>query len=220
MVLAARRRTIQTPMVLRTRPELPGARRTGSPILWDGCVTWAYEISLACRFLVGTVFTVSLAAKLWGRAAWRSYSSWLRSLPLSPLGLKRAPAVLVGAEAAIVALAAMPASALAGLIAASVLCLALTVGLAVVVRRGSRQPCHCFGAAREPLSETHVARNALLLAAVATGCVCTIAARPPPIGIAGAALSGIGGVAAAVLFIFSGDIAALLAPTAQRQRRW
>lgn len=89
-------------------------------------MTWTYEISLACRFLVGTVFTVSVAAKLWGSAAWRSFSSWLRSLPLKPLGLKRAPAVLAGAEAAVVLLAAVPAAALAGLIAASVLCLALT----------------------------------------------------------------------------------------------
>jgi hypothetical protein len=183
-------------------------------------VTWAYEISLACRFLVGTVFTVSVAAKLWGNAAWRAFSSWLRNLPLRPAGLKQAPAVLAGAEAAVVVLAAVPAASLAGLIAASVLCLALTAGLAVAVSRGSRQPCHCFGAAREPLSGTHVARNALLLAAVAAGCACAIAVRPQPVGPAGAALSGIGGVAAAVLFIFSGDIAALLTPAPQRHGRW
>jgi hypothetical protein len=174
-------------------------------------MTLAYDISLACRLLVAAVFTVSVFAKVHDRSAWRSYSSWLGGLPLRPLHREWAPAALTGSEAAVVILAVVPATASIGLAAASALCLALTIGLAIAVRRGSRQPCHCFGSSSEPLSLLHVTRNALLLVFAVTGVVCAIASAGAPDPAQGA-LAAIGGLAAALLIIFFGDLADLFRP--------
>jgi hypothetical protein len=173
-------------------------------------MTWAYDISLACRVLIGTVFTVSVVTKVRGRAAWRSFSSWLAGLPLRALRPTWAPAALTGAEAAVVVLVAIPATAPSGLAAAAVLSLGLTLGLAAAVHRGARQPCHCFGLSAEPLSGQHVIRNALLLTLAVTGSVSAIITGPAAAGPVEGGLATIGGLAAALLIIFSGDVAALL----------
>jgi hypothetical protein len=175
-------------------------------------MTWAYDISLACRVLIGTVFTVSVVTKVRGRAAWRSFSSWLAGLPLRALRPTWAPAALTGAEAAVVVLVAIPATAPAGLVGAAVLSLGLTLGLAAAVHRGARQPCHCFGLSSEPLSGRHVIRNALLLTLAVTGSVSAIITGPAAAGPVEGGLAAIGGLAAALLIIFSGDVAALLRP--------
>jgi hypothetical protein len=178
-------------------------------------MTWAYDISLACRVLIGTVFIVSVVTKVRGRAAWRSFSSWLMGLPLRALRLTWAPAALTGAEAAVVVLVAIPATAPSGLAAAAVLSLGLTLGLAAAVHRGARQPCHCFGLSSEPLGGRHVLRNALLLMLAVTGSVSAIAAGHAAAPVEGG-LAAIGGLAAALLIIFSGDVAALLRPPSVR----
>jgi hypothetical protein len=109
-----------------------------------------------------------------------------------------------------VILIAVSPTAAGGLALGSVLCLALTLGLFLAVRRGSRQPCHCFGSSSEPLGYHHVARNALLLALASTGLACSVAAGGRSAGAAEVTLAAIGGLAAAMLFIFFVDIAALL----------
>jgi hypothetical protein len=130
-------------------------------------------------------------------------------MPLGPLSRNGAPAALAVAELAVVVLVVSPFAA-AGLAAGSALCLALTFGLSVAVRRGSWQPCHCFGSSSEPLGRQHVARNALLLLSALTGLLGAIAAGGRSPGAAEAGLAAIGGLAAAILIIFFGDIAAVL----------
>jgi hypothetical protein len=179
-------------------------------------MSWAYDCSLACRCLLGTVFTVSVVSKVRSHAAWQSLRAWLADMPFRPLGLKGMPLALVTAEAAVVALvAAVP---LAGLIAGAVLSLTLAAGLSVVVRSGSREPCHCFGASSEPLSSQHVIRNGLLLALAATGSVCAAITVGHPPGPAESMLAVIAGLTAALLIIFFGDIAALFTPGADVPR--
>jgi hypothetical protein len=177
-------------------------------------MSWAYDVSLACRVLLGIVFVVSVVSKVHSRRAWRSYCSWLAGLPLRPLARRGVPADLVVAESAVVVLVAMPFAAAAGLVAGSALCLALTIGLFTAVRRGSRQPCHCFGSSSEPLGGQHVARNALLFASAVTGSACAVAASTRSLGWAEAALCVLGGMTGAILIIFLGDIAGLIMPAA------
>jgi hypothetical protein len=186
-------------------------------------MTWAYDISLAARLLVATVFLVSAGMKVLGRARWQSYSVWLAGLPLKPLRRPEAPVTLAGAEATVVLLAALsvlvPAAAPVALAAGSVLCLALTVGLSMAIARGSRQPCHCFGSSSAPLSYQQVVRNALLLAMTVTGSVYAIAAGragTSQVGPEEAGLAMIGGLAAALLIIFFDDVAALFKQPAVR----
>jgi hypothetical protein len=176
-------------------------------------MSWTYDISLACRALVLAVFAVSVASKVRSRTAWRSFGTWLAGVPLRPLSRRGAPQVLVAAEAAVVVLVAVPATATAGLAAASALSLALTVGLSVAVRRGAREPCHCFGASQEPLGGQQVVRNAVLLALATAGAASLAVAHTRPVYPAGVALAAIAGLTAALLIIFSGDITALITET-------
>jgi hypothetical protein len=172
-------------------------------------MSWAYDCTIACRCLFGTVFAVSVASKVRSPAAWQSLRAWLAAMPFRPLRLKGMPLALVTAETAVVALvAAVP---LAGLILGAVLTFALTVGLYLVVRSGSREPCHCFGASSEPLSSQQVIRNGVLLALATVGSVysgMTAGHRPGP---AESILAVIAGLAAALLIIFSDEISVLLA---------
>jgi hypothetical protein len=177
-------------------------------------MSWAYDTALACRVLLGTVFVVSVASKVRSRSAWRSFSSWLTGLPLRPASHRGAPAGLVAAESAVVLLVAWPEGPAAGLITGSVLCLALTIGLVLALRRGSRQPCQCLGSSSEPLGGQHVVRNALLLVLAVIGIVSELG-NVRPAGDAEAALAVIGGLAAAMVITFLGDITALLMPPAR-----
>jgi hypothetical protein len=131
-------------------------------------------------------------------------------MPFGPMNLKGMPLALVTAEAAVVVLVAVVP--LAGLIAGAVLALALTVGLYLAVRSGSREPCHCFGASSEPLGRHQVVRNGLLLALATLGSACAAAAAGHPPGLVESLLAVIAGLAAALLVIFSGDIWLLFAP--------
>jgi hypothetical protein len=175
-----------------------------------GRMSLALDVSLACRVLLGVVFAVSVVTKVWSKAAWQSYRSWLGGLPLRPLRLPGAPMAIEFAECAVVLLVAYPPAAAAGLVVALTVCLALTIGLSVAVRRGASQPCHCFGQSSEPLGRQHVLRNALLAICALTGVLTAGAAGTHVPATAQAGLPVIGGLAAAVIIIFFGDIAALV----------
>lgn len=120
--------------------------------------------------------------------------------------------MLVTAEAVVVVLVAAQSAAVAGLAAAAALSLALAAGLYLAVRRGSRQPCHCFGSSAEPLSGQHVARNLVLLGLALTGLACTLAGGVRTSGAAEAMVSAIGGLSAALGVVFFVDIASLVRP--------
>jgi hypothetical protein len=177
-------------------------------------MSWAYDVSLACRFSTGLVFAVAVVAKAHSRAAWDSFRSWLTAMPLRPARMPGTPAALLSAEVAVVVLVALPAvaPAVAGLAGASVLSLVFTAGLYLAMRSGSRQPCHCFGASLEPLSGQHLARNGLLAAIALTGVVSSVGAAGGAASPAEAALAAIGGLSAALGVIFFADIAALVRP--------
>jgi hypothetical protein len=92
---------------------------------------------------------------------------------------------VVAAEAALaVALAvavAVPALAVPALLAAAGLLAAFTVALVLMLRRGVRQACHCFGAGTRPPTAAAVARNlALLGVAASTTAAAWPAPAPPP----------------------------------------
>ncbi|TDE01809.1 MauE/DoxX family redox-associated membrane protein [Jiangella asiatica] len=69
---------------------------------------------------------------------------------------------LVAAEAVVVVLLAVPATASAGLLGAGALAAALTAGAAVLARRTQALPCRCFGSASSTVTWASVVRNAVL----------------------------------------------------------
>lgn len=183
------------------------------------------EFSVAVLSLLGCVFAASVGPKLRGRQAYRSFSDGLRETALVPTGLLPVTVIaLVGAEA--VAAAGLTAAALAvtfagpgsilfaelALAAAAGLTAALVAGVAVVIRRGTRARCHCFGAGSErPLGRAHLIRNLSLLTVAAAGLAGTPLAHAG-LAPAAAAVAAIAGALAAQLFVRWDDLAELFAP--------
>jgi len=173
--------------------------------------------ALICRALVGLVFAVSAFSKLRNGSAYREFASWLASLPV-PLARNRLlPPVLAGAEAAIVVLVAVPATAVAGLALAVLTLAALTAGTAVAVRRGARVTCQCFGPSRTELASHHVLRNGFLLVLAVVGLAVVGRAVFGPASAGAVALrpAGIGlslwaAVALATFVVFLDDVVFLV----------
>lgn len=182
------------------------------------------ELSIVVLSLAGCVFTASAVTKLRSRPAYRAFRGGLRQTGLVPERLLPvAAAVLAGAEA-VVAAGLLGAAALAAdrapwaaavaesaLGAAALLVSALTAGVAVVVRRGTRARCACFGGSGGPLGRVHLARNLVLMAVLGVGLVGSPLAQERP-GPAGAALAAGAGAIAALLFVQWEELADLIAP--------
>jgi hypothetical protein len=166
------------------------------------------ETVLFALAVIIVVFGVSAATKLRRRD---SYASYVAGLGESRLVAGRAltvTAAVLAAGEALVALCAVVAAVflvaahrapaglpMVGLAAAVVLTGILTVGVAMVLRRGTRARCACFGSsAARPLGPPHLVRNAVMLAVAIIGLAASVAGTADiPVGASIVALAG-GGV--------------------------
>ena len=107
---------------------------------------------------------------------------WLQSLAL---GLRAAFFVLflVAAEWSVAALLQTPWAPVAFALAAALLA-GFAGATALVVRRGTRAQCLCFGTSPAVLGRRHVVRDAALAAGAVLGAALGPAALPPAAGIA------------------------------------
>lgn len=183
------------------------------------------EFSIVALCLVGCVFAASSIAKLSSRRAYRSFRDGLTEARVIPgRRLPAAAASLAGAEAVVAAglltAAAMTAAAWSGatwlaessLAVAVLLTALLALGVAMVVRRGTRARCACFGArSSRPLGRVHLARNLCLLTVVCAGLAAGPLAHGHPPLTATVLAAGAGAVAALV-FTRWDDLAELFAP--------
>jgi hypothetical protein len=185
------------------------------------------DVLIVVLSLVGSVFAVSATAKLAGRPAYRSFRDGLgearvipgRLLPSVALLLCAAEAATAGCliSAGMLVAAGTPGAfplAGAGLGAAAVLSAVLAGGVALVIRRGTRARCSCFGAASSrPLGRVHLVRNLALLAVACAGlaAAATPSGHPAPATLL---LAVGGGVAGALVFIRWDDLADLFTPIA------
>jgi hypothetical protein len=118
----------------------------------------------------------------------------------------------VGTTALLPGTAVVAESALAG---AALLTSVLAAGVAVVMRRGTRARCACFGSGSgRPLGGVHLIRNVGLLAVIAAGLVGGIGGgfehRRP--GLAGAAVAVAAGAVAGLVLTRFDDLIALFTP--------
>lgn len=183
------------------------------------------EFSVAILILAACVFAASATAKLRSRAAYRTFRAGLRETALMPERLlPAAAAALPGAEAVtaagLVTAAVLVATAGTGanpaaeavLTVACLLTAALTAGVAVVIRRGTRARCACFGGgSARPLGGAHLFRNLALLAVLACGLVGNPMGHGHP-GLVGTLVAVTAGAVAALVFICWEDLAELFAP--------
>lgn len=161
----------------------------------------AAYLELACRSAAVGVFLLSVVGKARTRSAFRAFAGSLTDLRLvrrawaGPLAL-----ATVLAEAGAIVLLVVPVTARLGLVAATALSVTLAAGLVLSLRRGSRAPCHCFGASAAPVTSATAVRAAVLATVCGAGLATHVTARAPTPHPGGVALAlGTGLVAAVVV---------------------
>jgi hypothetical protein len=154
---------------------------------------------LACRAVLIVVFSVSLASKVRSRAAFAEFTASLSVMRVLPRVRTRWTAVagIFAETVALFLLLAAPFSVPLAFAFALVLLIGFSAAITIVLARGERAPCRCFGASTRPLGWSHVARNLFL------GALCVVGVVTP----APTAQWHPGGV---MLAMFAGAIVALL----------
>jgi hypothetical protein len=178
---------------------------------------------IAVLALAAVVFGTSAGAKLRGRAAYAGFVAGLGESGLIAIRfLPAVAAVLAGAEVLIAvgatatagyALAAEPPAAAAlariALLAAALLAGALSAGVAVLVRRGTRARCACFGSSSaRPLGAQALARNLALLVVFVAGFLASVPSPQDP-AIAGSLVALAGGGITGLLLVHLDDLVEL-----------
>ncbi|MES9536171.1 MULTISPECIES: MauE/DoxX family redox-associated membrane protein [unclassified Actinomadura] len=165
-------------------------------------------VSFACRLTLMAVLTLAAVAKLRTPGV---FAASLEGLAFVPARLRRPLAVLVpAAELLIALLLALPATVTTGFLAAALFCCGLTAVPVLVVARGQKVECACFGAAKAPMDGWHIARNAVLLAAACAGSsVAMTRGGGVPGEAPGIALAAVSAGLLTTLTVFVDDIAAL-----------
>jgi hypothetical protein len=136
---------------------------------------------LTSQFVTAGVFGLSAYGKV------REQSAFARSLAdfhVPPRVRVPVAAAVTAAEIAVVPLALVPATAMAGLTLGAVLLSGFAAVIGLTLRRGRRPRCRCFGAVAAPLRGAHAVRNIVLAAIATAGAVvaATDQAVAPPIG--------------------------------------
>ncbi|SDS88108.1 MauE/DoxX family redox-associated membrane protein [Actinoplanes derwentensis] len=167
--------------------------------------------TVACQAMLVLTFAVAAAGKVRPAGFGEFRGSLSRSLPVPrPLGTPLAAGV-VGAELTATAAMVLPTTARWGFGLAAILLAGFTGAILVMRRRGSAEPCRCFGASAEPPGRAAVVRNVLLLATAIFG----LAGSPagPGLPLPAVALAVAAGAVTALLLINLDEIAGLLAAT-------
>lgn len=129
----------------------------------------------ADRFLLGLVFLASAVGKARNGGAFTAFAGSVRELRVLPPAWTRGAGagvvagVVVAVEALVPVLLVARTTTPVGLALATVLLAGLAVTVALVVRRGARVACLCFGVTAAPLGRRHVVRNVALAVAAAAG---------------------------------------------------
>ncbi|WUS05410.1 hypothetical protein OG322_40400 [Streptomyces sp. NBC_01260] len=85
-----------------------------------------------------------------------------------------------------------------------------TAGIALLLRRGVRAPCQCFGESAVPIGLRHVVRNVLLAVLAGVGLSTAFAAGPPQVG--GAVVATLAGLLLGGLTVSLDDLVELFQP--------
>lgn len=172
------------------------------------------------------VFAVAASSKVASAAARRRFSASLRAAGLVAARLAGPVAIAIGvAEAGITlglgwavvtTVVPLPGGSAIGLatlaVAASVLAV-LSLGVALVLRRGTNAHCACFGAAERPLRALHLVRNGVLLLGAASALVLRVLTRGNEVAAIGAVLGMTSGAIAGAVLIRLDDVVDLFLPS-------
>jgi len=166
-------------------------------------------LELGLRTLLIVVFAVAAAGKLRRRSALRDFRAGLAAFGLRGRRAAIAAVCVPVAELGAVALLAASRTAVAGYLAAALLLVLFTAGIAAALRAGRRVRCRCFGSSDSIAGPLHLVRNGILIAAAAGG-ACVHLAGPASTGLAAAGVASALGAVAALIAIRIDDLAYLL----------
>lgn len=175
-----------------------------------------YVVEAAC-VMAALVFGASAVAKLRSRDAYLRYRAAMAGLLPRPLtgalaAAEVAVALGLGAAAIATITGARDLFALIALGAAALLTCLLIGGVGIVIHRGVRARCACFGAtSSEPIGLTHLIRNLTLLGLLLAGLAASLdgAQAGEPAAIVMAVVAG---ACLALLIIGWEDLAVLVTP--------
>ena len=159
---------------------------------------WHQSLALGLRAAFVVLFLVAAGSKTRSGAARRDFAGWVGDLGLVPPGGVGAVARAAVAAEWSVALLLLTPWAPAGFALAAALLAGFAGATALVIRRGTRAPCLCFGTSPATLARHHVVRDAALAAAAVAGAALGSAALPPA---AGTAVFGAAGCAVALAVV-------------------
>ncbi|MFG1882104.1 MauE/DoxX family redox-associated membrane protein [Micromonospora sp. NPDC049102] len=153
-----------------------------------------HYVAVGAQCVIGVVFIASSVGKVAGRRAFPSFLASLDGTRLLPPSLVRPAALsVVAAEFGVWVLLAAhrQATVATGFALAAVLLTVFALGIALVLVRGLRTPCRCFGRSTSPLGLRHVVRNVGLAALALLGAATLRTGPVPPEGLAVAVCSGL-----------------------------
>jgi hypothetical protein len=165
------------------------------------------------------VFIVSAYGKFRSRAAFSAFVQGLRDMRVVPSAVVVAVAwAVVVAETTIPFLLAVPATAIAGLLSAMVVLAAFTGAVLVVLTRGTRASCPCFGSSLVQFGRRHIVRNGILLAVGATAIVSS-ADGGGRVEMAGTAVAVAAATTLAIVIVSFDELTDLLTGFPERSHR-
>lgn len=182
---------------------------------------WPNWLTTACQAALFVTFAVAAASKTARAGAFADFRS---SLPrMLPVPRRMVPAValaVVLVEATIALTVAVPALAVAAFLLAGLTMAVFTASIIMMMRHGSMEPCHCFGASSRPPGRLDLVRNLALLFIALVGAL-GAATSSGTTGLPGAtvALCATVGAVLALLLINIAEIADLLKPGSPQPAR-
>jgi hypothetical protein len=173
----------------------------------------AGAVGVGCCWLVAVVFAISAVGKLRtaaARAAFRRSVADMAVLPARAVGPVAAAVPIV--EAAAVVLLVVPPTATLGSVLALGLLALFTSGIVIVLRRGTRAGCLCFGTTERLYGPRHLVRNGVLAAAALA--IAVLSEHPADLLAALIAITA--GAVAALVLVMSDELLDLFGTPAHR----
>lgn len=174
------------------------------------------HVVLVAMLVSAGVLALSLGSKLRSREAFGEFVRGVDRLGVLPASMRSAAARLtVVVEAVLVVALALPGGAAPELLACAGLFAAFATALALAVRRGARESCHCFGAGGDVVALRHVLRSgalALLALAGAWAAVGLPGGTYPPVTGPGALAAFAGSALVVAVLARLDDLVWLLLP--------
>jgi hypothetical protein len=158
------------------------------------------------------VFAISAVGKVRTapvRVAFRRSLADMAVLPARVVGTVAAAVPVV--EAVVVVLIVVPSTAVLGCGLALALLVTFTTGIVIVLRRGTRARCLCFGTTERAYGPRQLVRNGLLAAAALVGAL----TNGHPIDLPGALIAIATGILAALVLVTFDELLDLFATPAR-----